>query len=348
VVVREEVANSVTHGLGLLTSLVGAFVLVSLSVEQGEAWHIVSAVVYGATLVAMYAASTLYHAFKGTRARNVLRVLDHCAIYLLIAGTYTPVTLVTMRGGWGWTLFGLAWGLAAVGIVFKVLATGRFAVISTLAYVLMGWLCIIAAKPMIILLSPGALALLVLGGVFYTAGIVFYNAKRIPYSHAVWHLFVVAGSVCHYLAIALYVLARKYPDRLSGLFFFNCPFPGIGERWVESDHVNEIWYQSFNQQPWAASLVGENRKTCELYIGHFLDHWSHEPGLFDEDLDLWVDNFMEPGNLQGGFNWYISTNEGRIKQIRDGAPDLPKIETPTRVLWGGERQRTQGDPGESA
>ncbi len=128
--------------------------------------------------------------------------------------------------------------------------------------------------------------------------------------------------------------ARKYPDRLSGLFFFNCPYPGIGERWVEADHVNEIWYQSFNQQPWAASLVGENRKTCELYIGHFLDHWAHEPGLFDEDLDLWVDNFMKSGNLQGGFNWYISTNEGRIKQIRDGAPDLPKIETPTRVLWG--------------
>jgi pimeloyl-ACP methyl ester carboxylesterase len=128
--------------------------------------------------------------------------------------------------------------------------------------------------------------------------------------------------------------ARKYPDRLSGLFFFNCPYPGIGERWVESNQVNEIWYQSFNQQPWAASLVGENRKTCELYIGHFLDHWAHEPGLFDEDLDLWVDNFMKPGNLQGGFNWYISTNEGRIKQIRDGAPDLPKIETPTRVLWG--------------
>jgi pimeloyl-ACP methyl ester carboxylesterase len=142
---------------------------------------------------------------------------------------------------------------------------------------------------------------------------------------------IVSHDVGAYVAQAF---ARKYPDRLLGLFFFNCPYPGIGERWVESNQVNEIWYQSFNQQPWAASLVGENRKTCELYIGHFLDHWAHEPGLFDEDLDLWVDNFMKPGNLQGGFNWYISTNEGRIKQIRDGAPDLPKIETPTRVLWG--------------
>ncbi len=204
--VREEIANSVTHGLGLLASLVGAFVLVSLSLERGETWHVVSAVVYGATLVALYAASTLYHAFKGTRARGVLRVLDHCAIYLLIAGTYTPVTLVVLRGGWGWTLFGLAWGLAAVGIVFKVLATGRFAVLSTVAYVLMGWLCIVAAKPMFVLLSPGALILLGAGGLLYTAGIVFYNSKRVPYSHAVWHLFVVAGSVCHYLAIALYVL----------------------------------------------------------------------------------------------------------------------------------------------
>jgi hemolysin III len=205
-VVREEVANSVTHGLGLLASLVGAVVLVSLSVEQGEVWHVVSAAIYGATLVTLYAASTLYHALKGTRARNVLRVLDHCAIYLLIAGTYTPITLVSLRGGWGWTLFGLAWGLAAAGIVFKILAAGRFAILSTVAYVLMGWLCIVALKPMLVLLSPGALALLGAGGVLYTAGIVFYHSKRVPYSHAVWHLFVVAGSVCHYLAIALYVL----------------------------------------------------------------------------------------------------------------------------------------------
>ncbi len=207
--VQEEVANSVTHGLGLLASLAGAFVLVSLSVEQGEAWYVVSASVYGATLVALYAASTLYHALKGTRARNALRVLDHCAIYLLIAGTYTPVTLVSMRGGWGWTLFGLAWGLAAVGIIFKILAAGRYAVFSTVAYVLMGWLCIIAIKPMFVLLSPGALALLGAGRLLYTAGVFFYRSDRVPYSHAVWHLFVVAGSVRHYLAIARYVLVSS-------------------------------------------------------------------------------------------------------------------------------------------
>jgi pimeloyl-ACP methyl ester carboxylesterase len=142
---------------------------------------------------------------------------------------------------------------------------------------------------------------------------------------------IVSHDVGAYVAQAF---ARSYTERLSGLFFFNCPYPGIGERWAEANHVNEIWYQSFNQQPWAASLVGENRKTCKTYIRHFLDHWSHEPGFLDEDLDLWVENFMKPGNLQGGFNWYISTNEGRIKQIRHGPADLPKIETPTRVLWG--------------
>ena len=207
VVVREEVANSVTHGLGLLASIVGAVVLVSLAAQQGEGWHVASAAVYGATLVALYAASTLYHVFKGTRARDVLRLLDHCAIYLLIAGTYTPITLVSLRGGWGWALFGTVWALAVAGIFFKVFATGRFGYLSTVAYVLMGWICVLALKPILLLLSPGAIALLLAGGVSYTLGTVFYAWERIPYSHAVWHLFVIAGSVCHYLAIALYVLA---------------------------------------------------------------------------------------------------------------------------------------------
>ena len=207
VVVREEVANSVTHGLGLLASIIGFVVLVSLAVERGEAWHVVSAAVYGSTLVALYGASTLYHALKGTKARDVLRLLDHCAIYLLIAGTYTPITLVSLRGGWGWALFGAVWALAVAGILFKVFATGRFGYLSTVAYVLMGWICIIALKPILLLLSSGAIALLLAGGISYTIGTVFYAWERIPYSHAVWHLFVVAGSVCHYLAIALYVLA---------------------------------------------------------------------------------------------------------------------------------------------
>ena len=207
VVVREEVANSVTHGLGLLASIIGAVVLVSLAALQGEGWHVASAAVYGATLVALYAASTLYHVFKGTKARDVLRLLDHCAIYLLIAGTYTPVTLVSLRGGWGWALFGAVWALAVAGISFKVFATGRFGYLSTVAYVLMGWICVLALRPILLLLSPGAIALLLAGGVAYTVGTLFYAWERIPYSHAVWHLFVIAGSVCHYLAIYLYVLA---------------------------------------------------------------------------------------------------------------------------------------------
>ena len=207
IMVREEVANSVTHGLGLVASIVGAVVLVSLAAERGEAWHVVSAAVYGTTLVSLYAASTLYHSLKGTKARDVLRLLDHCAIYLLIAGTYTPITLVSLRGGWGWALFGAVWALAAFGIFFKVFATERFGYLSTVAYILMGWICVFALKPMLLLLSPGAIGLLFAGGVAYTAGTMFYAWERVPYSHAVWHLFVIAGSVCHYLAIALYVLA---------------------------------------------------------------------------------------------------------------------------------------------
>ncbi len=143
---------------------------------------------------------------------------------------------------------------------------------------------------------------------------------------------VVSHDVGAYVAQAF---AREYPDRLAGLFFFNCPYPGIGRRWVEPDSVNEIWYQTFNQQPWAASIVGENRRTCETYIKHFLDHWAHEPGLFDEDLEAWVDNFMKPGNLQGGFNWYAATNESRINLVRNGPTELPRIEIPARFLWGG-------------
>ena len=143
------------------------------------------------------------------------------------------------------------------------------------------------------------------------------------------------GLVCH--DVGAYVaqgFARRHPERLGGLFFFNCPYPGIGKRWVDPGSVNEIWYQSFNQQAWATTLVGENRKTCEVYFRHFLDHWAHEPGLFEDDLDAWVDNFMKPGNLQGGFDWYIGSNESRLDLVRNGPPEMPRIETPTRVRWG--------------
>lgn len=146
---------------------------------------------------------------------------------------------------------------------------------------------------------------------------------------------IVSHDVGSYVAQAF---ARRYPGRVSGLFFFNCVYPGIGKRWLEPDSVREIWYQTFNQQPWAAELVGRDREACKLYIGHFLDHWAHEPDLFAGDLESWVDNFMRPGNLQGGFDWYLASDNARMQMMRHGAPEMLKIETPARFLWG------QSDP----
>jgi len=142
---------------------------------------------------------------------------------------------------------------------------------------------------------------------------------------------VVAHDVGAFVAQAL---ARQHPKRISGLFFFNCPYPGIGRRWAEAGHLIEIWYQSFHQMPWAAALVGSSRETCRTYIGHFLRHWALDPHAFDDDLEVWVDNFMRPGNLQGGFDWYLSIAAARAAVIRDEAPPLPRIALPTRVMWG--------------
>ncbi len=201
----EEAANVATHAVGLLASVVGVVVLMYLGLARDEALHVASAGVYGATLVALYAASTLYHAFRRPEIKRVLRVLDHCAIYLLIAGTYTPFVLVGLGGRLGWTLFGIVWTMAAAGIVFKVFATGRFAVISTAAYVAMGWLGVVAIGPLVSSLPGAALVWLLAGGIAYTAGTFFYH-RKIPYAHALWHVFVLLGSVCHFVAIGLYIL----------------------------------------------------------------------------------------------------------------------------------------------
>ena len=204
----EEIANSITHGVGLLLATAGMVVLVVLAALKGDAWHIVSCSVYGSTLVFMYAASTVYHSVQHPRWKHALRIIDHSAIYLLIAGTYTPFTLVNMRGGWGWSLFGVAWGLCLFGIVWKALFIRRFQIIGVLTYVAMGWMVIVATKPLFERVPAGGIALLLAGGVAYTAGLFFFAHKRIPHHHAIWHVFVMIGSVCHYVAVLLYVLPR--------------------------------------------------------------------------------------------------------------------------------------------
>lgn len=202
----EEIANGVTHGVGLGASLAGAALLISITALDGDGWQIASSVVYGTALVTLYTASTLYHSFRGERVKRALRVFDHCSIYLLIAGSYTPFALVSLRGSWGWTLFGLVWGLAVAGIVFKVFFTGKLNALSTAVYVLMGWLAVVAAKPIVEAVPATAIWLLLIGGLVYTVGTIFYHNRRVPYSHAIWHLFVICGSVFHYLAISNYVL----------------------------------------------------------------------------------------------------------------------------------------------
>ena len=204
----EEIAHSVTHGIGIVLSIVGLAVLVAFAALKGTAWHIVGCSVFGATMVLAYTASTVYHAIPAMhpRAKRVLRVLDHSAIYLLIAGTYTPFTLVTLRGPWGWTLFGVVWGLAVVGIIFQATNLGKLRVVSVLFYVGMGWMVLIAMRPLLRVLDPGGLALLFAGGVAYTAGLAFYAWKRMPYHHAIWHGFVLAGSLLHFFAVLFYVV----------------------------------------------------------------------------------------------------------------------------------------------
>ena len=204
----EELANSITHGLGLALSIVGLIILVVLSVTRGNGWHIAGCTIFGVTLVLLYSASTFYHALRAPRLKRILKILDHTAIYLLIAGTYTPFTLVNLRGFWGWTLFSLVWGLSLFGILWKFFHAERFQIISTLIYLAMGWLVLIAIKPVTVALPLSGIIWLLAGGAFYTIGVPFFALKRLPYNHAIWHLFVLAGSICHFLAVMFAVLPR--------------------------------------------------------------------------------------------------------------------------------------------
>lgn len=201
---REEIVNAVTHGLGIALSLGGGSVLILLAALAGKPSMIVGVSLFVASLVLLYSASTSYHFARSEPRKRRLKVLDHAAIYLLIAGTYTPFTL-SMRGGWGWSLFGVIWGLAAAGVVFKLFFTGRFPRTSTGIYIAMGWLVLIAVVPLVKQLEPSTIAWMVAGGVAYTGGTAFYHAERLPYAHAVWHAFVLAGSVCHGIAVGLQI-----------------------------------------------------------------------------------------------------------------------------------------------
>jgi hemolysin III len=198
------IANSVTHGLGAALAIAGAVVL-TVNVVGGTAWQIASCSVFGCTLVLVYLCSTLYHSLVRTRARKVLRIIDHSAIYLLIAGTYTPFALVSLHGPVGWLLFGTVWGLAVLGIVFKSFAIDRFAIASVVVYIGMGWLGVFAMRPLLLALTWHGIFWIVLGGLLYTGGIVFFAFDRLSYFHALWHLFVLGGSTCHYLAVLFYV-----------------------------------------------------------------------------------------------------------------------------------------------
>ena len=202
----EEIASSATHGLGVALSITALIILTTLAARSGDPWRVVSFSIYGSTLIMMYLSSVLYHSFQDPGVKRVFRYLDHSSIYLLIAGTYTPFTMISLRGTWGWTLFGLIWGLAAFGLLMTVLGIGRSRVLASLVYIGMGWLVVVAINPLLEAVPPGGIAWLVAGGLFYTLGVVFYVWKRLPFNHAIWHLFVLGGSVCHFFAILFYVL----------------------------------------------------------------------------------------------------------------------------------------------
>ncbi len=203
---NEEIANSVTHGIALVLSIAGLSVLTSFASVFGTSWHIVSCNIYGATQILLYTASTLYHSITHPRAKAILRVMDHSAIFLLIAGTYTPFTLVNLRGPWGWTIFGIVWAMAFIGILLQTFLMRQKAIWTILPYVGLGWIAVIGIKPLLEAVAPGGIALMVAGGLAYTIGSVFYAWKRLPYHHAIWHLFVMAGSVFHFFAVLFYVI----------------------------------------------------------------------------------------------------------------------------------------------
>ncbi|WP_088103509.1 PAQR family membrane homeostasis protein TrhA [Halalkalibacter urbisdiaboli] len=202
----EEIANAITHGVGILLSLAALVLLIVFSSLHGTAWHIVSFTIYGVTMLLLYFSSTMLHSLPKGRIKNLFEIFDHASIYLFIAGTYTPIMFIVVQGKLGWTLFGIVWGLATIGIVFKAYFVKRFLFMSTLFYILMGWLAIFAIKPMMEALSVAGIGLLIAGGLCYTLGTIFYVWRGFKFHHAVWHVFVLAGSVLHFFLIFMHIL----------------------------------------------------------------------------------------------------------------------------------------------
>ncbi len=201
----EEIANSITHGIGAMLSIAALVILVVFSSLKGDAWRIVSLSIYGTTLFLLYLASTLYHSFSNIQLKQFFRFLDHSSIYLLIAGSYTPILLVLLRGPWGWTLFGIVWALAISGIVAKVFFTGRYGFISGILYIAMGWIVVVAYKEVMQSIPHGLWIWLLVGGILYTCGTIFYAWNKLPYNHMIWHLFVLGGSASHFFGMLFYL-----------------------------------------------------------------------------------------------------------------------------------------------
>jgi hemolysin III len=198
---KEERANAVTHGIGTVLAVAALVILVLLAAWRGTVWHVVSFSIFGATLVLLYAASTLYHTFTQVRLKNLFNKIDHIAIYLLIAGTYTPFCLTVLRGWIGWSIFGVVWGCALTGVIVKSISVGRFVLLSTIFYILMGWIILIAIVPLYQRLTAFGFGMVMAGGAFYTLGTVFFLRDHIRYNHSVWHVFVIGGSLCHFFAV---------------------------------------------------------------------------------------------------------------------------------------------------
>ncbi|WP_334073013.1 MULTISPECIES: PAQR family membrane homeostasis protein TrhA [Paenibacillus] len=206
---REEIANAITHGVGALLSLAGLVLLIVFSSIKGTAWHVVSFTIYGVSMLLLYLCSTLVHSFKEGKVKDLFEFLDHSSIYIYIAGTYTPFLLVAIRGPLGWSLFGIVWGIALLGVVFKAYFVKRFLFMSTFFYLIMGWLIVAAWGPLTAAVPEPGIVLLVTGGILYTLGTVFYVWRAFPYHHAIWHLFVLGGSITHFFAILMYLLPHR-------------------------------------------------------------------------------------------------------------------------------------------